>query len=66
MNIKIIEPIGQSETAIRSRLKDLLEKGGHSLFIFDTRGLTDAELIQNVGDADILLMINRSLSRAVF
>jgi len=65
MNIKIIEPIGQSETAIRSRLKDLLEKGGHSLFIFDTRGLTDAELIQNVGDADILLLSNRPLSRAV-
>jgi phosphoglycerate dehydrogenase-like enzyme len=65
MNIKIIEPIGQSETAIRSRLKELLEKGGHSLFICDTRGLTDAELIPNVGDADILLLSNRSLSRAV-
>jgi len=65
MNIKIIEPIGQSETAIRSRLRNLLEKGGHSLFIFDTRGLTDAELIQNVGDADILLLSNRPLSRAV-
>jgi len=65
MNIKIIEPIGQSETAIRSRLKDFLEKGGHRLFICDTRGLTDAELIQNVSDADILLLSNRPLSRAV-
>ena len=65
MNIKIIEPIGQSETVIRSRLRDLLEKGGHRLFICDTRGLTDAELIQNVSDADILLLSNRPLSRAV-
>jgi phosphoglycerate dehydrogenase-like enzyme len=65
MNIKIIESIGQSETAIRSRLKDLLEKGGHHLFISDTRGLSDAELIQNVSDADILLLSNRPLSRAV-
>jgi phosphoglycerate dehydrogenase-like enzyme len=65
MNIKIIEPIGESETAIGSRLKDLLERGGHRLFISDTRGLTDAELIQNVGDADILLLSNRPLSRAV-
>ena len=65
MNVKIIEPIGQSEAAIRSRLKDLLEKGGHHLFICDTRGLTDAELIQNVSDADILLLSNRPLSRAV-
>jgi phosphoglycerate dehydrogenase-like enzyme len=65
MNIKIIEPIGQSETAIRSRLKDFLEKAGHRLFICDTRGLTDAELIQNVSDADILLLSNRPLSRAV-
>jgi D-3-phosphoglycerate dehydrogenase len=65
MNIKIIEPIGESETAIRSRLKDLLERGGHRLFISDTRGFTDAELIQNVGDADILLLSNRPLSRAV-
>jgi phosphoglycerate dehydrogenase-like enzyme len=65
MNIKIIEPIGQSDTAIRSRLKDLLEKGGHRLFICDTRGLTDAELIRDVSDADILLLSNRPLSRAV-
>jgi phosphoglycerate dehydrogenase-like enzyme len=65
MNIKIIEPIGQSEAAIRSRLRDLLEKGGHRLFICDTRGLSDAELIQNVSDADILLLSNRPLSRAV-
>jgi len=65
MNIKIIEPIGQSETAIRSRLRDLLAKGGHRLFVCDTRGLTDAELIQNVSDADILMLSNRPLSRAV-
>jgi phosphoglycerate dehydrogenase-like enzyme len=65
MNIKIIEPIGQSETAIRSRLGDLPEKGGHHLFIFDTRGLNDADLIQKVRDADILLLSNRPLSREV-
>lgn len=65
MNIKIIEPLGQSETAIKSRLRDLLEKGGHRLFIYDTRGMTDAELIKNVSDADILLLSNRPLSRAV-
>ena len=63
MNIKIIEPIGQSETAIRSRLKDLLAKCGHRLFISDTRGMTDAELIKNVSDADIILLSNRPLSR---
>jgi D-3-phosphoglycerate dehydrogenase len=65
MNIHIIEPIGQSETVIRSRLRDLLEKGGHRLFISDTRGMTDAELIKNVRDADILVLSNRPLSRAV-
>jgi hypothetical protein len=31
MNIKIIEPIGQSEAAIKSRLRDLLQTGGHRL-----------------------------------
>jgi len=65
MNIKIIEPIGQSEETIRSRLRDLIEKGGHRLFIRDTRGMTDAELMKNVSDADILLLSNRPLSRAV-
>jgi phosphoglycerate dehydrogenase-like enzyme len=65
MNIKIIEPIGKSEEAIRSRLRDLIERGGHRLFISDTRGMTDAELIKNVSDADILLLSNRPLSRAV-
>src|SRR5260370_28518494 len=65
MNIKLIEAIGQSEEAIRSRLGDLLEKGGHRLFICDTRGKTDSELIKNVSDADILLLSNRPLSRIV-
>jgi phosphoglycerate dehydrogenase-like enzyme len=65
MNINIIEPIGQSETMIRSRLRDLLEKGGHRLFISDTRGMTDAELIRIVNDADILVLSNRPLSRPV-
>ena len=65
MNIKIIEPIGQSEAAIRSRLEDLLKKGGHSLFFSDTRGLTDAELIPQVSDADILVLSNRPLSSSV-
>jgi phosphoglycerate dehydrogenase-like enzyme len=65
MNIRIIEPIGQSETAIRSRLKDILERGGHRLFISDTRGLTDAELIKQIRDADVLLLSYRPLSRAV-
>ena len=65
MIIRIIEPIGQSETAIRSRLKDLLEKGGHRLFICDTRGLTDAELLQKISDADVLLLSYRPLPRAV-
>jgi D-3-phosphoglycerate dehydrogenase len=65
MIIKIIEPIGQSEVAIRSRLKDVLEKGGHRLFICDTRGLTDSALIKHVSDADVLLLSYRPLSRAV-
>jgi phosphoglycerate dehydrogenase-like enzyme len=65
MNIKIIEPIGQSEEAIRSRLGHLLEKGGHRLFVSDTRGMTDAELIKNISDADILLLSNRPLSMVV-
>jgi D-3-phosphoglycerate dehydrogenase len=65
MNIKVIEPIGESETAIRSRLKGRLEKGGHQLHFCDTRGWTDAELIPQVSDADVLLLSNRPLSRAV-
>jgi phosphoglycerate dehydrogenase-like enzyme len=65
MNIEIIEPIGQSEPAIRSRLRDLLETGGHRLVICDTRGMTDADLIRKISDADVLLLSNRPLSRAV-
>jgi phosphoglycerate dehydrogenase-like enzyme len=65
MIIKIIEPIGQSETAIRSRLKALLEKGDHHLFISDTRSLSDTELLRQVSDADVLLLSYRPLSRAV-
>jgi D-3-phosphoglycerate dehydrogenase len=65
MNVNIIEPIGQSEDAIRSRLGDLIEKGGHHLFIRDTRGMPDAELIKNVSDAHILLLSNRPLSKVV-
>lgn len=65
MNIKVIEPIGQAETAIRSRLKYLLEKGGNRLYFSDTRGLSDAELIPQVSDADVLLLSNRPLSRPV-
>ena len=65
MKIKVIEPIGESETAIRSRLKNRLEKGGHQLYFCDTRGWIDAELIPQVSDADVLLLSNRPLSRAV-
>jgi D-3-phosphoglycerate dehydrogenase len=65
VNIKIIEPIGESETAIRSRLKELLDEGGHRLSVCDTRGMADGELIQKVRDADILLLSNRPLAGAV-
>jgi D-3-phosphoglycerate dehydrogenase len=65
MNIKIIEPIGQSEEAIRSRLGDRIEAGGHHLLFCDTRGMSDVELIKRVSDADILLLSNRPLSRVV-
>ena len=65
MVIRIIEPIGQSETAIRARLKDLIEKGGHRLFIGDTRGMSDAELVKGISDADVLVLSNRPLSHAV-
>ena len=62
MIIKIIEPIGQSEDAIRARSGDLLEEGGHSLVVCDTRGMVDADLITVVKDADILVLSNRPLS----
>jgi phosphoglycerate dehydrogenase-like enzyme len=65
VNIKIIEPLGESETAIRSRLKELLDEGGHRLSICDTRGMADGGLVQKVRDADILLLSNRPLSGAV-
>ena len=65
MDIQIIEPIGQSETAIRARLRDLLKKGGHRLSVRDTRGLSDAELLPIVRDANVLLLSYRPLSRAV-
>ena len=44
MNIKIIEPIGESETAIRARLKEFLDEGGHRLSVSDTRGMVDARV----------------------
>jgi len=62
MIIKIIEPIGQSEDAIRARIGDLLNEGGHSLFFCETRGMTDAALVAVAKDADILLLSNRPLS----
>jgi phosphoglycerate dehydrogenase-like enzyme len=62
MIIKIIEPIGQSEDAIRARIGDLLEEGGHSLVVCDTRGMADTDLIKVTKDADILLLSNRPLS----
>ena len=65
MNIKIIEPIGESETAIRARLKELLDEGGHRLSVSDTRGMADGELVQEVKDADVLLLSNRPLSGTV-
>jgi phosphoglycerate dehydrogenase-like enzyme len=65
MNIHIIEPIGLSETEIRSRLNDLVEKVGHRLLMRDTRGLSDAELLPIVRDSDVLLLSYRPLSRAV-
>jgi phosphoglycerate dehydrogenase-like enzyme len=65
MIIKIIEPIGQSEDAIRGRIGDLLDEGGHRIFVCDTRGMADANLIKIVEDADILLLSNRPLSANV-
>jgi phosphoglycerate dehydrogenase-like enzyme len=62
MIIKIIEPIGESEDAIRARIGHLVDKGGHGIFVCDTRGLADAELVQTIKDADILLLSNRPLS----
>ena len=62
MIIKIIEPIGQSEDAIRTRIGDLLEEGSHNLVVCDTRGMADADLITVVKDADVLLLSNRPLS----
>ena len=62
MIIKIIEPIGQSEDAIRARIGDLLEEGGHSLVVCDSRGMADTDLIKVTKDADVLLLSNRPLS----
>jgi phosphoglycerate dehydrogenase-like enzyme len=65
MNIKIIEPIGISEDAIRSRIGDLIDEGGHQLLFCDTRGLSGVDLIKVIKDADVLLLSNRPLSGQV-
>jgi phosphoglycerate dehydrogenase-like enzyme len=65
MIIKIIEPIGESEDQIRARIGDLLDEGGHRLLLCDTRGLKDAEVINVIKDAEVLLLSNRPLSRDV-
>jgi phosphoglycerate dehydrogenase-like enzyme len=62
MIIKIIEPIGESEDAIRARIGHLLDEGGHQVFVCDSRGTPDAGLINIIKDADILLLSNRPLS----
>src|ERR1700731_3195026 len=62
MLIKIIEPIGISEDAIRARIGDLIEEGAHQLLTCETRGLADADLIKVIKDADVLLLSNRPLS----
>lgn len=65
MIIKIIEPIGETDDAIRSRIGDLVDEGGHQLWLCDTRGLTDADLISVIKDADVLLLSNRPVSAGV-
>jgi phosphoglycerate dehydrogenase-like enzyme len=65
MIIKIIEPIGESEDAIRARIGDLLDVDGDRLLMCDTRGLADADVIKLIKDADILLLSNRPLSANV-
>src|ERR1700733_3986211 len=65
MIIKIIEPIGESEEAIRSRVGRLLDEGGHSIFVCDPRGMADVDFIKLVKDADVLLLSNRPLSANV-
>ena len=65
MIIKIVEPIGQSEDAIRARIGNLLNEGGHGLSVCDTRGMPDTDLIKLIKDADILLLSNRPLSADV-
>src|SRR5258708_5540246 len=62
MIIKIIEPIGILEDAIRSRIGDLMDEGGHQLLICETRGLSDADVIKVIKDADVLLLGSRPLS----
>jgi phosphoglycerate dehydrogenase-like enzyme len=65
MIIKIIEPIGESEDAIRARIGDLLDVDGDRLLMCDTRGLADADVTKVIKDADILLLSNRPLSANV-
>jgi phosphoglycerate dehydrogenase-like enzyme len=65
MIIKIIEPIGESEEGIRSRIGNLIDEGGHQLLMCETRGLADAELIYVIKDAAVLLLSNRPLSANV-
>jgi phosphoglycerate dehydrogenase-like enzyme len=65
MIIKIIEPIGISDNAIRARIGDLIEEGGHQLLVCETRGLADADLIKVIKDGDVLLLSNRPLSGSV-
>jgi phosphoglycerate dehydrogenase-like enzyme len=65
MVIKIIEPIGQSEDAIRAQIGSLADEGGHDLFFCETRGMSDAALLAVVKDADVLVLSNRPLSGSV-
>jgi D-3-phosphoglycerate dehydrogenase len=63
--LKLLNPSGNQKK--RSGLGSVisLKRGGHRLFVSDTRGMTNAELIKNISDADILLLSNRPLSRVV-
>ncbi|WP_108649030.1 NAD(P)-dependent oxidoreductase [Dongshaea marina] len=59
MKIFIAEPTGISVETYREAL------GDHEIHELDTRGMSDAELITAIGDAEILVLTNRPVSAGV-
>lgn len=64
MNIVILEPLGVSDSLLENLSRPLKEQG-HSLTAYTTRPANEAEQTARAKEADVLIIANQPLGRAV-